>query len=184
VAFPGGHFEPDHDESLVDTAIRETCEEVGVRLYRRELLGTLPRISPLSPVRVNAHSLVVSPFVFAVRASSDSVRERDVDGDVPRSGFASEASGWQGNREIDQMFWVPLQRLAESLVQSARNRQRASGHSMVPDGLPHIWLRDGAPPLWGMTYRVTEILVDVLTASNAADSAIADDVAESVADHR
>lgn len=60
LAFPGGRWTPG-DEGLVDTARRETREEVGLDLPAASLIGTLddlaPRTSVLPPI-------LVRPFVF------------------------------------------------------------------------------------------------------------------------
>jgi 8-oxo-dGTP pyrophosphatase MutT (NUDIX family) len=62
MALPGGRREP-ADDDLVTTAIRETAEEVGLRLSRADLLGRLddlvPRIATLPPVAVR-------PYVFTL----------------------------------------------------------------------------------------------------------------------
>lgn len=42
VSFPGGQRDP-QDDSIVTTAIRETCEEIGVCRDRIRILGSLPR---------------------------------------------------------------------------------------------------------------------------------------------
>ena len=61
MAFPGGRREPG-DESLVETARRETLEEVGLDLRARgELLG------PLEDVPTHTTGLVVRPLVWGVR---------------------------------------------------------------------------------------------------------------------
>ena len=61
LAFPGGRWSP-ADAGLLDTARRETREEVGVELDPGTLIGTLddlaPRTSVLSPI-------LVRPFVFS-----------------------------------------------------------------------------------------------------------------------
>lgn len=61
LAFPGGRWNPG-DPGLLDTARRETREEVGVNLDPDTLIGTLddlaPRTSVLPPI-------LVRPFVFA-----------------------------------------------------------------------------------------------------------------------
>ena len=61
LAFPGGRWSPG-DAGLLDTARRETREEVGVELDPSTLIGTLddlaPRTSVLPPI-------LVRPFVFS-----------------------------------------------------------------------------------------------------------------------
>jgi 8-oxo-dGTP pyrophosphatase MutT (NUDIX family) len=60
LAFPGGRWNPG-DNGLLETARRETREEVGVELDPGNLIGTLddlaPRTSVLPPI-------LVRPFVF------------------------------------------------------------------------------------------------------------------------
>lgn len=64
LAFPGGRWSPG-DNGLLETARRETREEVGVELEPGTLIGTLddlaPRTSVLPPI-------LVRPFVFAHRS--------------------------------------------------------------------------------------------------------------------
>ena len=64
LAFPGGRWSPG-DADLLETARRETREEVGVELDPGTLIGTLddlaPRTSVLPPI-------LVRPFVFAHRS--------------------------------------------------------------------------------------------------------------------
>jgi 8-oxo-dGTP pyrophosphatase MutT (NUDIX family) len=60
MALPGGRREPD-DEDLLGTAIRETQEEVGVQLSRKNLAGTLDDVVPRTPV---LPPIAVRPFVF------------------------------------------------------------------------------------------------------------------------
>src|SRR5258705_6854336 len=62
IAFPGGRRDPG-DVDLLDTAIRETHEEVGVDLTSAERLGTLDDLYPRTPV---LPPVVVRPFVFAL----------------------------------------------------------------------------------------------------------------------
>jgi len=62
MALPGGRREP-HDEDLVATVVRETFEEVGLRLDRADLLGGLDDVVPRTPV---LPPIAVRPFVFAL----------------------------------------------------------------------------------------------------------------------
>ena len=43
MAFPGGRFE-EIDKDLIDTALRETHEEVGVKIEREKVIGTLTNL--------------------------------------------------------------------------------------------------------------------------------------------
>ena len=62
-AFPGGRFKPGRDKDLVETAIREAREEVGLDLVNdAELLGILEPFSPS-----NAPNIKVVPVLFALR---------------------------------------------------------------------------------------------------------------------
>jgi 8-oxo-dGTP pyrophosphatase MutT (NUDIX family) len=55
VSFPGGAWEPE-DNSLEDTALRETREEVGVK-------GPVEILGALSPLHIPVSNYLVSPFV-------------------------------------------------------------------------------------------------------------------------
>jgi len=63
MALPGGRREPNED--LLATVLRETAEEVGVRLKREQLAGTLDDVVPRTPV---LPPVAVRPFVFLVPA--------------------------------------------------------------------------------------------------------------------
>jgi len=74
VGFPGGHEEPE-DADLLDTARRETQEELGLELRRDQCLGTLSDIRT-RPVR----NRVVRPFVFALPFIPDLAPNEEVAG--------------------------------------------------------------------------------------------------------
>jgi 8-oxo-dGTP pyrophosphatase MutT (NUDIX family) len=56
ISFPGGKFEPG-DESLIDTALRESREEIGISLDAVEVLGKL------SPLHIPISNFQVLPVV-------------------------------------------------------------------------------------------------------------------------
>jgi len=62
MALPGGRRDP-ADEDLVATAVRETLEEVALRLDRSDLLGGLDDVVPRTPV---LPPIAVRPFVFGL----------------------------------------------------------------------------------------------------------------------
>ncbi len=81
IAFPGGRRDPG-DADLLDTAIRETREEIGVDLAGAEQLGILDDLHPRTPV---LPPVVVRPFVFGVL----------------------ERPPMTLNAEVQDAFWVP-----------------------------------------------------------------------------
>ena len=67
IAFPGGRHDPERDESLLATALREADEEIGLRPSDVEVLGALSTISTMSS-RFEIHPFVgriPSNYTFA-----------------------------------------------------------------------------------------------------------------------
>lgn len=69
MALPGGRRDPE-DVDLMATATRETREEIGLELDARGLLGVLPPVFTVAPMRRagfgRARPMIVRPFVFEV----------------------------------------------------------------------------------------------------------------------
>ena len=86
VALPGGRSESS-DRDLMDTALRETLEETGLRLGREDCLGRLDDILPWSR---RLPAICVTPFVVWL-SSAQEVRE---------------------NHELAGHLWVPLSALS------------------------------------------------------------------------
>jgi len=82
IAFPGGHRST-KDRTLLQSAIREASEEIGIDLHEHELLGVLPLAYS------HTRRMPVAPFVFQLR-SNVAVRLND---------------------EVAESFWVPLSEL-------------------------------------------------------------------------
>jgi 8-oxo-dGTP pyrophosphatase MutT (NUDIX family) len=85
MALPGGRTEA-ADGDLLTTAIRETHEEIGLRLDRTHLLGTLDDVVPRTPV---LPPIAVRPYVFLLPARPDLTP----------------------NAEVAATTWVPLDHL-------------------------------------------------------------------------
>jgi NTP pyrophosphohydrolases including oxidative damage repair enzymes len=64
ISFPGGKSEPS-DIDIIDTAIRETKEEIGINVNRADVVGELP------PVKVPVSSFEIFPVVAFVDGISD-----------------------------------------------------------------------------------------------------------------
>ncbi len=62
LAFPGGRWSPG-DTDLIETARRETREEVGLDLGAAPVIATLDDLAPRTPV---LPPILVRPFVFAL----------------------------------------------------------------------------------------------------------------------
>jgi 8-oxo-dGTP pyrophosphatase MutT (NUDIX family) len=62
ISLPGGGYQTE-DPHLLATAIRETHEELGIRLSEDQLLGNL---APLAPRSAGPSIIEVTPFVFRV----------------------------------------------------------------------------------------------------------------------
>lgn len=85
MAFPGGRQDPtDHD--LLATALRETEEEVGLRLRpESHLIGRLDDLPAVA--RGRRVGLVIAPFVFGVTGDPELTPNRE---------------------EVEELFWAPL----------------------------------------------------------------------------
>lgn len=57
ISFPGGKQEA-CDENLLETSIRETFEEIGIKLAQEDVLGEL------SPLQIPVSGFIVKPYVF------------------------------------------------------------------------------------------------------------------------
>lgn len=131
IAFPGGREEPE-DESLFETALRETFEETGIDLRdRSELLGVL---DDLRPRTVRLPAVVVRPFVFLVS-------------DVAEPVLSSEVAG---------AFWVPLSILLDRSVW--RDARVKAGDAEISRFAFH---HEGYV-VWGMTEKILSGLLGLL----------------------
>lgn len=92
MAFPGGRVEP-QDGSLVNTAVRETMEELALDLSEGRVLGQLDDLAPR-----NAHlpPIVIRPFVAVV--ASDVI--------------------FTPSDEVAATFWVPVSVLGRDDAQA------------------------------------------------------------------
>ena len=72
ISFPGGKSEP-FDSDSIDTAIRETVEEIGIKVNRADVIGELP------PVKVPVSKFEIFPVVaFVEDAAGFAMSENEV----------------------------------------------------------------------------------------------------------
>jgi 8-oxo-dGTP pyrophosphatase MutT (NUDIX family) len=132
IAFPGGRREP-RDVDLLDTAIRETHEEIGVDLTSAERLGTLDDLYPRTPV---LPPVVVRPFVFALTSRPPMVL----------------------SPEVQDAFWVSFRSLAAPGVRG----EITIDHPGIPSRvLPSYTL--GKRTIWGMSERILTPLITLVS---------------------
>lgn len=137
MAFPGGRRDPT-DASSLDTAVRETREEVGIDLSAHgTLLTRLPDVPAMA--RGRRVGLVIHPFVFAL--------------DRPDCSLVL-------NHEVAEALWVPVRALARG--------EGAGTLPYHHDGrtydLPCI--RFQGRTIWGLTYQILQhLLAAVRTAT-------------------
>jgi 8-oxo-dGTP pyrophosphatase MutT (NUDIX family) len=123
IALPGGRQNPD-DESLLNTAIRETWEEIGLQLGTvGETLGVLDDVAPRTPV---LPPIAVRPYVFAVPQQVTTV----------------------AGAEVAEIFWVPLDLLRDESRWAHTEVDAADVVLTVPA------ITYGEHTIWGMTHRI------------------------------
>lgn len=135
LAFPGGKNERT-DKSPLETALRETQEEVGISLYRAQLVGQLNDIQ----ARRGAYLLpfFIRPFVFYI---GDTLPETHLD-----------------STEVSEFFWVPLTELTRS--ENLIMYQHPESGVNVKLQAVELGKKN---PLWGLTYMMVQDLLKKLS---------------------
>lgn len=87
ISFPGGRMSV-YDDSLVDTAIRETYEEIGLKVSKENILGCL------TPTNTYTTKILIFPFVAIISGGVNNL--------VP-------------NEEVEEIIEIPLERLTNSV---------------------------------------------------------------------
>ncbi len=153
VCFPGGRIET--DENPEATAIRETCEELGVTPDQIEIYSEIESI-------ITPFNVVIYLFVGELKIDSIDTLNYSTD-------------------EVQRVFTVPLDYLVQNdpdtyYVESEFNFPEDFPFHKIPKGRSYNW-RNGSYPIffydyideviWGMTARMTKNLIETLTKDNS-----------------
>lgn len=132
MSLPGGRMDRT-DKTARMAAIRETYEEMGLQLWRKDYLGRL------SDVMTMAHGskkpMVVSPYVFKV------------DGNPTL----------KPNYEVAEVLWVPLEDLADENNRTVIHWEKAG----ISKRLPCAYYQ--GYKVWGLTLLMLDDLISALT---------------------
>jgi 8-oxo-dGTP pyrophosphatase MutT (NUDIX family) len=127
VAFPGGKFEP-RDQTTLDTAIRETFEEIGVQLTERDHLGRLADIQARN--RTGMLPFFIRPHVFVL------YERPEVKLDLA---------------EVASFDWVSLSWFLDPANRGTYSLAISNGALDLP-----AYRMPDQSLLWGLTYMMTE----------------------------
>ena len=124
MAFPGGKMK-EEDRNKLDTAIRETYEEVGVDLYTSgRVIGELDDINPNNP---RANNYIVTPYLSMLK---------------------EEVLIRPNLYEVEAAVWVPMKHLKDERNFKIRFRERNG--KLVED---YVYSFEQYI-IWGMTGRI------------------------------
>jgi len=87
ISFPGGKFDVD-DSDLLETALRETSEEIGLTITRDQVIGQLESVITLNS------GFLITPFVSVI----------------------DEIPSLSTNSEVEQIFHIPLEPFLKTMA--------------------------------------------------------------------
>ena len=129
VAFPGGKMSK-VDAYPLDTAVRETAEEIGVDLNEDSTyLGRLDDLKPLNP---NGPKFIVSPFVFILNKEITININKD---------------------EVERYMWISFAHLSD--INNLRIRHKERDGEIIED---YVY-RYQKYLIWGMTGRIVNSFI-------------------------
>ena len=133
IAFPGGHSEP-QDQSMRDTAERETTEETGIDL--KKVANYLGEIEPIKATpRKTGKELKVYPFVYLLDDPDPLI---DLNCEVSDIIWASLEDMYRGDSQTEHIFEID------------GKEQCFPGYDL------------GLQVVWGLTYRMIHILFETV----------------------
>ena len=141
LALPGGRWQLP-DTNLLDTAIRETYEEVGVDLsIDSEVLGQLTTLKPRNP---RIPQVDVTPYIFTAPTAFHLTSANE------------EPQLLTLNHEVAAAFWVPVDYL--------KSQGLSDAFLYTVEGVERSWPAYPSEhgPIWGLTERILTNFLDVI----------------------
>ena len=133
ISFPGGKHDPNTDANLLETALRETLEEVGIPSHHINILGALTQLY------IPVSNFNVQPFVGYLPASlANFVPESNEVADIITASLADLRQQPIKNKMIDVFF----------------------GGKLINREIPYLDLQGHT--LWGATAMIISELLEVL----------------------
>jgi 8-oxo-dGTP pyrophosphatase MutT (NUDIX family) len=133
IAFPGGRREPT-DATLLDTALREAEEEIGLDPGRVQVLADLPMVPTM------ATGFCIAPFLGRLNGPPPAWRRQET--------------------EIDEILEVCVDDLLRPEAHAVEEWQFAGWPA--PREVAFYWI--GPYKLWGATYKIVQPLLPRLAA--------------------
>ncbi|NLB88169.1 MAG: CoA pyrophosphatase [Syntrophomonadaceae bacterium] len=148
ISFPGGKIEP-FDSSPMEGAIRETCEELGLKPSNIEV------VAPLDIV-VSPFNVIVYPFVAFIDDVKNVIPNKD---------------------EVEEVFYVPLDYLLDNPPAKHKmwlnvDAQQDFPFELIPNGKDYPFRKAYIPQLfwiwhehviWGLTARILNHFLSLLS---------------------
>ncbi len=132
IAYPGGKFEEFVDKSMLDCALRETKEEIGLELNETYLLGSLTELY------IPVSNFLVYPFVFFFDGRLDNL-------------ILDPA-------EVEKLIEIPIQHLIDRSNMRKMDIKIHSG--LIINDAPCYVYHDQY--IWGATAMITSELIEVI----------------------
>lgn len=124
VCFPGGTWEPS-DSGLVQTALREAEEEIGLKAEHVEILGELDDITTLTSNYVISPFIAMIPYPYSFKANGKEIREIFA---VPLSFLMEEANFRQDSYSYvyeGHVIWGATARILRQFINLLRTESEA-----------------------------------------------------------
>ena len=148
ICFPGGSTEPG-DMDTCDTAIRETCEELGLKRADIEIFGPLD-------ILLTSYQLKIYPYVGKIR---------------------EEAAITPNSCEVDEAFFIPLDFFLTTkpymtMVKIHLQPEPDFPFQLIPNGKEYHWKQGNYPvyfyeyenyKIWGITARILYNFIEIIS---------------------